>query len=81
MSHPLLTKWLHDSMAAMGFGGWYAEVIVDDGSDPGIADRLEAALDVCQWYDEGDGPACGKAEAHPRHHDPRGHTYVPLVKP
>lgn len=60
--------------------GW----IISEGRDewdmdPAIADRLERALDVCQYH--GYGYICnGSRASHDAGHYP-SHPFVPLVKP
>lgn len=82
MSHPRLSRWLSEAMKAYGFNGWAAEGIVEDGSDPAIADRLERALGCCA--------VCGMWEGWSDHETNPGvlaligrgggwHPFVPLV--
>lgn len=95
MDHPLLTEVVdrglrhgdHDTMHRRS-----AETLVSR-IPPAIADRLEAALDVCQRMGDFDS-VCGLPEDHPCHvHEswsctyPDGHgpdmschPYVPLVQ-
>jgi hypothetical protein len=85
MSHPLLTKWLADCLPVTSEFYTRAELARDTiaDSDPDIADRLERALDKCQYRwedDEGNEKVC---DCSALLHEPRQwrawHTYQPLV--
>lgn len=76
MSHPLLTKVLADAMTRSRPLPNIDELAA--GITPAIADRLEAALDVCS--------VCGLGhhdEHFPEQHDNHNlcHAFVPLVTP
>lgn len=84
MSHPLLTQVLADGLYPVfehGEGRGYfveeaAEVLAHIPAD--IADRLERALDVCQYV--GYGYVCnGPRDAHDDERYP-SHPFVPLVQ-
>lgn len=99
MSRPLLTKVLADALrstVAVSDEYWAQSPWPDDlvaGVPPDIADRLERALDVCQWQIRGKGLACGRlSHDHVHRHDevcdmpghaPRleCHPFQPLVTP
>lgn len=84
--HPRLTRVLAPAMTkARPYGGnpeaWalIAAAHVIECMDAAIADRLEAALDVCR--------ECGNWSGHPKHEKPEDpedegwvHPYVPLVE-
>jgi hypothetical protein len=83
MSHPLLTRVIAGPTWSRHAPNALAETIVA-AIPPDIADRLEAALDVCQW------PHCHGRERERRHtctHKSdhwsayRCHPFVPLVTP
>jgi hypothetical protein len=78
MSHPLLARWLEDNLFGLDEYTTRAEVaaqMIADSLD--IADRLERALDVCQWV----GPY-GQCGVPPWAHGPKAtHAAVPLVTP
>lgn len=89
--HPLLTAWLARSITEEHEAtrpGIHAEAeAIIAGSDPDIADRLERALDCCQFVHE-DGPCGGSAadgwtHGQTHQHPPHGgcHPFVPLVTP
>jgi hypothetical protein len=80
MSHPLLTKWLTDNLFGLDEYTTRVEVAAQMIADsPDIADRLERALDRCQ-YKYGRWP-CGDEKA--LHEPPyeHSHPYQPLVTP
>jgi hypothetical protein len=82
MSHPLLTKWLTDNLFGLDEYTTRVEVAAQMIADsPDIADRLERALDVCQYpVSNRASGLCERTEA--GHRGLYGiHRHQPLVTP
>lgn len=84
MSHPLLIKVLRDVYWEEEAEAPRAPSEMVYAIPPAIADRLERALDVCDWN------GCGRERTHSWHgdpdaheHDPKWscHSFTPLVTP
>jgi hypothetical protein len=82
MNHPLLTRWLTDNLYGLDEYTTRDEVAAQMIADsPDIADRLERALDVCQYpVSNRASGLCERTEA--GHRGLYGiHRHQPLVTP